>query len=88
MVCSEPLKKAWQSFVTKHAVLDCLGMRCPAPIIAVAKHLKNEPVGAEVLLLADDPATAPDISAWARMTHNHSEQLEPNRYLVRKLATY
>ncbi|WP_155373221.1 sulfurtransferase TusA family protein [Catellatospora vulcania] len=48
-------------------VLNCLGQRCPLPVIALAKHLPTVPVGAVVRVLADDPAAAVDIPAWCRM---------------------
>ena len=48
-------------------VLDCLGQRCPLPVIALARRLPAVPVGAVVRVLADDPAAANDIPAWCRM---------------------
>ncbi|GAB3150323.1 hypothetical protein GCM10027290_37750 [Micromonospora sonneratiae] len=48
-------------------VLDCLGQRCPLPVIAIARRLPELPVGAVVRVLADDPASANDIPAWCRM---------------------
>ncbi len=48
-------------------VLDCLGQRCPLPVIALARRLPQLPVGAVVRVLADDPAAANDIPAWCRM---------------------
>ncbi|MFC7548357.1 sulfurtransferase TusA family protein [Plantactinospora sp. GCM10030261] len=47
--------------------LDCLGQRCPLPVIAVARRITEVPVGAVVRVLADDPAAAIDIPAWCRM---------------------
>ncbi|ASW57875.1 sulfurtransferase TusA family protein [Plantactinospora sp. KBS50] len=47
--------------------MDCLGQRCPLPVIAVAKRITGVPVGAVVRVLADDPAAAIDIPAWCRM---------------------
>lgn len=49
------------------AVLDCLGQRCPLPVIALARRIPEVPVGAVVRVLADDPAAAVDIPAWCRM---------------------
>ena len=50
--------------------VDATGTRCPAPILAIASALKANP-GEEIFrLISDDPATAPDIQAWARMTGN------------------
>jgi tRNA 2-thiouridine synthesizing protein A len=48
-------------------VLDCLGQRCPLPVIALARRLPRLPVGAVVRVLADDPAAANDIPAWCRL---------------------
>jgi len=47
--------------------LDCLGQRCPLPVIALAKRLPQVAVGDIVRVLADDPAAALDIPAWCRM---------------------
>jgi tRNA 2-thiouridine synthesizing protein A len=48
-------------------VLDCRGMRCPLPVIELARRLPALPVGAVLRVLADDPAAAVDIPAWCRM---------------------
>lgn len=47
--------------------LDCLGQRCPLPVIALARRLPQLPVGSVVRVLADDPAAALDIPAWCRI---------------------
>ncbi|WBB54282.1 sulfurtransferase TusA family protein [Verrucosispora sp. WMMD573] len=52
---------------TPDEVLDCLGQRCPLPVIALARRLPELPVGAVLRVLADDPAAAVDIPAWCRM---------------------
>jgi tRNA 2-thiouridine synthesizing protein A len=67
-------------------ILDCLGKRCPLPVIELAKTLADKPVGFEITLLTDDPASAPDLIAWARMTGNSAEASEPNTFKVVKLA--
>jgi tRNA 2-thiouridine synthesizing protein A len=48
-------------------VLDCRGMRCPLPVIRLARRLPQVPVGTVVRVLADDPAAATDIPAWCRL---------------------
>ena len=48
-------------------VLDCLGRRCPLPIIELARHIGEVEVGEVVRVLADDPAAANDLRAWCRM---------------------
>ena len=47
--------------------LDCRGMRCPLPVIRLANHLPDIPIGATIAVVADDPAARPDIPAWCRM---------------------
>ena len=47
--------------------IDCLGRRCPIPVIELARFLRDAPVGTEVRVLADDPAAANDIPAWCRL---------------------
>jgi tRNA 2-thiouridine synthesizing protein A len=48
-------------------VVDCLGQRCPLPVITVARRIPQVPVGTVVRVLADDPAAAIDLPAWCRM---------------------
>lgn len=48
-------------------VLNCLGQRCPLPIIGLARRLPELPPGAVLRVLADDPAAGNDIRAWCRM---------------------
>jgi len=66
--------------------IDCRGMRCPLPIIRIAKEIQNISIGAEIILLSDDPATEPDLAAWARMRNQYAEVIGPAKYLVRKLS--
>ncbi|QLQ11888.1 MAG: sulfurtransferase TusA family protein [Nocardioidaceae bacterium] len=47
--------------------LDCRGLRCPAPIIALAKRLSEVPLGGVIAVVATDPAARPDVAAWCRM---------------------
>ena len=47
--------------------LDALGQRCPLPVIALARHINDVPVGSLIVVLADDEAAALDIAAWCRM---------------------
>ena len=39
--------------------LDCRGMKCPRPIIEVARRIGEVSVGSLLELLADDPAAGP-----------------------------
>jgi len=67
-------------------ILDCIGKRCPLPIIELAKSLADQPKGYEVTLLSDDPASAPDLIAWARMTGNSVETIDSKTFKITKLA--
>ena len=67
-------------------ILDCLGKRCPLPVIELAKALADKPIGFEITLLSDDPASTPDLVAWARMTGNSAEAGEANTFKVVKLT--
>ncbi len=66
-------------------IVDARGKRCPLPIIELAQALKMVDVGDSLTLLSDDPATAADLSAWARMTRNEVEQKRDFEFLVTKL---
>ena len=67
--------------------LDCLGQRCPLPVIALAKALPGVPVGEVVRVLADDPAAANDIPAWCRMKEQeYLGEPEPNAFDVKRLS--
>ena len=67
-------------------ILDCQGMRCPIPIIELAKSLSDKSIGFEITLLSDDPASAPDLIAWARMTGNSTETVDAKTFKITKLA--
>jgi tRNA 2-thiouridine synthesizing protein A len=47
--------------------LDARGLRCPAPIIALAKLLPTVGVGDEIAVAATDVAARVDTQAWCRM---------------------
>ena len=47
--------------------VDCRGMRCPMPVVELAKAVNGVEVGQVVALVADDPAAGPDVQAWCRM---------------------
>jgi tRNA 2-thiouridine synthesizing protein A len=53
--------------VTPDLVLDCRGMRCPLPVIELARRIGEVAVGGVVAVVADDPAAATDVPAWCRL---------------------
>jgi len=48
-------------------VLDTLGRRCPIPVIELAKHIGEVPLGGLVAVLSDDEAARLDIPVWCEM---------------------
>lgn len=47
--------------------LDCVGMKCPAPVIRIAREAAAlGPTGGFLRIRADDPAFRPDLEAWMR----------------------
>jgi tRNA 2-thiouridine synthesizing protein A len=67
--------------------LNCLGQRCPLPVIALAKRLRTAEVGEVLRVLADDPAAANDIPAWCRMKEQEFVgSPAPNAFDVRKIS--
>jgi TusA-related sulfurtransferase len=71
--------------------LDCRGMVCPTPVIELARHIGDVPVGGQVAVVATDAAARVDVAAWCRMRgHEYlGEDAAADgtpRYLVRRLS--
>ena len=64
--------------------MDCLGLKCPQPIIELARRIGEVEVGELVELLADDPAAGPDLAAWCRMRGQELVVADPPRFVVRR----
>ena len=64
--------------------VDSRGKRCPAPIIDCAGAIAGVDSGESILLRSDDPATLPDLLAWARMTDNFAVQLSEATFQITK----
>ncbi|MGH3416497.1 MAG: aminotransferase class V-fold PLP-dependent enzyme, partial [Actinocrinis sp.] len=47
--------------------IDALGLKCPIPVIQLAKRIAEVPVGGTIGVLSDDPAARLDIPAWSEM---------------------
>ena len=53
--------------------LDCRGLRCPAPVIRLARLAARLPDGTTVEVACDDPAALTDVPAWCRRRgHEHA----------------
>lgn len=50
--------------------LDARGLLCPLPVLKARKSLKALPIGAELHLLADDPAAIVDVPHYCAESGN------------------
>lgn len=53
--------------MTPDLELDCRGLRCPLPVVELARALPRVGVGEVVAVVATDPAARHDVPAWCRM---------------------
>ncbi len=69
-------------------LLDARGLRCPLPVIRLGALLRDLEPGAEVLLLATDPAARSDVPAFCRMRGHELVRVDEGpsetAYLVRR----
>ena len=54
--------------MTQEHTIDCQGMKCPRPIIEIAKAARKLSPGSIIIIQADDLAFESDVSAWAENT--------------------
>jgi tRNA 2-thiouridine synthesizing protein A len=70
-----------------NVTLDCLGQKCPLPVIRLAQNIGKIEVGEIIRVLADDPAARNDIPAWCRMKgHEYVGSPEPAAFEVRRVS--
>lgn len=58
-------------------VLDTKGMKCPLPIVQIAKAVKTMSSGQTLEVVADDPAFYEDVKAWCTITENILVKIDP-----------
>jgi tRNA 2-thiouridine synthesizing protein A len=73
------------------AELDCRGMRCPRPVVELARRLPGLAVGEVLAVTATDVAARTDVPAWCRMRGQEyvGEDVADDgvpRYLVRRTS--
>jgi tRNA 2-thiouridine synthesizing protein A len=70
--------------------LDCRDLRCPMPVIELARHLGDVEPGQVLAVVAHDPAARVDVPAWCRMRQQEyvgedtADDGSP-RYVVKRL---
>ncbi len=65
--------------MTQTMELDCLGKKCPRPIIDIAKAARRLPPGSILNIHADDLAFESDVKAWAENADATILSLEKNQ---------
>lgn len=72
--------------------LDTKGLLCPVPVLKTSAAIKEIQVGELLEVLATDPGSKPDLSAWARITGNEivaveelNETPKVYRFLIKRL---
>lgn len=86
-VCSQGFELAGQTGITGYCVkeagkwpmpdktLDAQGLNCPLPILKAKKALQELPIGGTLEVLATDPGSVADFTAFCRATgHRLLEQ--------------
>jgi TusA-related sulfurtransferase len=72
---------------TYDLTIDARGLRCPAPVIELARRIGDVPPGGLVALLADDEAARHDVPAWCGMRgQEYVGEPVPQTYVVRRLT--
>ena len=70
--------------------VDCLGKPCPVPVIELAKAVAAVEVGADVLLISDDPGAKVDVPVWCRMKSQQLVNVTQDdagwQFLVRRVS--
>ncbi len=66
-------------------ILDTLGRKCPAPIIELARHLRDVEAGEVIAVLSDDAAAALDVPVWCEMRGQEYLGREDTAYFVRRV---
>ncbi|MFD8984695.1 cysteine desulfurase/sulfurtransferase TusA family protein [Streptomyces sp. NPDC059564] len=71
-------------------VLDTLGLRCPQPVIELARTIGRVPVGGTVTVLSDDEVARLDIPAWCAIRGHaylgESPHPQGTSYTIRRLT--
>ena len=71
--------------------LDCRGLRCPLPVIELAKSFQDLDVGDQIAVVSTDAAARVDVQAWCRMRDQEyvGEDVADDgtpRYIVRRVT--
>jgi tRNA 2-thiouridine synthesizing protein A len=62
--------------VSEAVEVDARGLRCPLPVIRLARAAAGLPAGSVLVVVATDPAAEHDVPAWARLRGHHVVAVE------------
>ena len=75
---------------TPEKTLDAQGLKCPMPVVKTSKEIKGVSVGGIMEVLATDPGSIADITAWAKSTGNELLQTEKDggvfKFYIRRVS--
>ncbi len=71
------------SVALQRKVIDSRGSFCPGPITDLFKAYRSSQMGDVIELLATDPASKPDVTAWAKRTGNELVEIVDEKDYVR-----
>ncbi len=68
--------------------LDCTGLACPMPILRTKKAVDALKVGQVLKMIATDPGSVPDVTAWSQKTGHellsHEQTGKSYTFYIRK----
>jgi len=64
-------------------IVDARGHRCPAPTLLLQRAMRRAPVGAVLILLADDPMVRIDAPHYAREAGHHLVSIDAGTEVIR-----
>ena len=70
-----------------YVLIDAKGLKCPGPIVKVADHLRDKPIGYTVVVEATEDAFESDIKVWCARTGNRLDELVVKNGIIRALIT-
>lgn len=74
---------------TAEKTLDAKGLKCPMPVVKTSKEVKSISVGGVLEILATDPGSMADITAWTKSTGNELLKAEKDgdvfKFYVRRV---
>ena len=74
---------------TPDQTLDARGLKCPMPVVKTSQEVKKIEVGGILQVLATDPGSIADITAWTKSTGNELLSMDQGdgifQFLIRRV---